>query len=114
MERAQRRLAKAVRQQAHGITGHPDPPDLDSPHDPAWGRYPRLLGPHPMPDATRDDVLDHVLPCGRDDNRRLLLDIPGVGPFDAVFGDLGHLEIWVRDSDLANGRTADCWAMVTS
>jgi len=42
----------------------------------------------------------------------LLFDIAGVGPLDQWFGDEGHLEVWIRETDLAEHRFDRAWALL--
>jgi hypothetical protein len=42
----------------------------------------------------------------------MLLDIPGVGPFEDWFGDAGHLELWIRGHDLRAHRLDLAWPLL--
>ena len=57
--------------------------------------------------------LGDVLPLGsKDDSYILLADIPGVGPLEDWIGDEGHLEFWIRHSDLKKKKFDRAWALL--
>ncbi|WP_346621138.1 DUF1963 domain-containing protein [Blastococcus montanus] len=58
------------------------------------------------------EALEPFLPCGPDDGWVLLLDIPAVGPLDGWFGGDGHLEVWMRRSDLVRGDYEQAWVTI--
>ncbi|MDT0278461.1 DUF1963 domain-containing protein [Blastococcus goldschmidtiae] len=59
------------------------------------------------------ESLEPFLPLSEEGDRWVfLLDVPGVGPLDGWFGDEGHLEVWIRASDLAAGAYESCWMTV--
>jgi hypothetical protein len=114
VEKAHRRLAEAERQSAHGVT---DPPDPRTSRRPTTrpGAATRCCSAHPRcPKRPGTRCSTRYCPVRRGDDRRLLVDIPSVGPFDGCFGDGARLEIWVRRSDLAHGRLDRAWAVVVS
>lgn len=114
-ERAERRLVDAVRRRADahgpGTLDRPGPPSDDElDNDPSIGRLPRLLGLPQLPPDDLRDRLHAVRPDVRD--WQLLAAFPGVGPFDGLFGDLGHLEVWCPATDLAAGRLDTAWCLI--
>lgn len=44
----------------------------------------------------------------------LLADVAGVGPLDSWFGDEGHLEVWMRSSDVARSDFSRAWVLLRS
>ncbi|MDI6100202.1 DUF1963 domain-containing protein [Actinoplanes sp. NEAU-A12] len=63
--------------------------------------------------ATEPEPLRTLLPCkDHDDGYRLLIDVPGVGPLDGWIGDEGHLQFWIRESDLRRHRFGRVWAFI--
>jgi hypothetical protein len=56
--------------------------------------------------------LADVLPLSGGDGYVLVADIPGVGPLDGWIGDMGHIEFWIRASDLARRDFARTWALL--
>jgi hypothetical protein len=56
--------------------------------------------------------LAEVLPLSDRDHYVLLADIPGVGPLEGWIGDMGHIEFWIRDSDLAGQDLTRTWALL--
>lgn len=78
----------------------------------------RFLG-EPAPEHPRDeeytDLLDQHLPLtATGDEHRLLFQVASDTVFDHVFGDLGRLQVWIRDSDLRSCRFDDVVSFVRS
>ena len=72
---------------------------------------PQLLG-HPQLGWGHvvEESLEPFLPLSEPgDEWVFLLDVPGVGPLEDWFADSGHLEVWIRASDLAAGAYERCW-----
>ena len=57
-------------------------------------------------------ILRRVLPRTPDDDYRLVLEIESWTHLDGWFGDVGSLEVWMRESDLTAGRFEDAWCLV--
>jgi uncharacterized protein YwqG len=63
--------------------------------------------------AYAHEVLREVRPLTEDgDSYTLLLSIDGWNTFDEWFGDAGNLEVWMRESDLRDGRFDRAWCMI--
>jgi hypothetical protein len=82
-----------------------------------WGMIENFGPVHDLPTlfglGTEPATLHTVLPlAGSDDRHRLLIDIPGVGPLDGWIGDEGHLQFWIRQSDLSRHRFGQAWAFL--
>ena len=69
--------------------------------------HPQLGWGHVVP-----EVLEPFLRGGPDDGWVLLLDVPAVGPLDGWFGGSGHLEAWMRRSDLVRGAYEHAWVTI--
>jgi len=76
--------------------------------------WPLLLGHSPLGRNEAVERLAGVLPTDGPDDYVMLLDIPGVGPFEDWFGDEGHLEVWIRDQDLRAHRLDLAWPLLRS
>lgn len=59
-----------------------------------------------------NERLADVLPLTDGDDYVLLADVPGVGPLDGWTGDMGHIEFWIRDSDLTKHEFSQAWALL--
>ena len=72
---------------------------------------PQLLGHPPLGwGNVAAESLEPFLPLSEPgDEWVFLLDVPGTGPLEGWFGDDGHLEVWIRSSDLAAGAYERCW-----
>jgi hypothetical protein len=87
-----------------------------------WGAYEKATATDAVPmmfgygAESRPEAVDRlgpVLPLqSADDRYVLLVDIPGAGPFDGWIGDMGHLEFWIRDSDLKHRHFDRAWALL--
>jgi hypothetical protein len=82
--------------------------ELETPPD----AVPLLLGHSAEERATAHQRLTDVLPLSDHDAYVLLADIPGVGPLEGWIGDMGHIEFWIRESDLAKRDLARAWALL--
>ena len=60
------------------------------------------------------EILDAVLPCGPGDSHRLVLDVESWTHLAGWFGDAEPLEVWMRDSDLAEQRFDAAWCLIRS
>jgi hypothetical protein len=114
-ERAERRLVDAVRRQTAAVnlpaSGHDDwIPDDVLDRDPALGRLTRVLGVPQLPAAQAFATLTTVRPSVTD--WRLLVAVPGTGPLEGTFGDLGYLEVWCPAADLLAGRLDAAWVLI--
>ncbi|EMY34930.1 hypothetical protein D477_006979 [Arthrobacter crystallopoietes BAB-32] len=58
------------------------------------------------------DVLNAVLPLDAGDGHVLLLDLESWTHLEGWFGDAGHLEVWMRRSDLAGRDFGKAWCLV--
>ncbi|MBG0569300.1 DUF1963 domain-containing protein [Actinoplanes aureus] len=85
-----------------GIDELEEPPDA----------VPLLFGHSAEERLIANQRLADVLPLSDRDDYLLLADIPGVGPLDGWIGDMGHIEFWIRDSDLAKQDFARTWALL--
>lgn len=59
-----------------------------------------------------DEVLPEALPLDGGDEHRLVLEIESWTALNGWFGDAASLEVWMRDSDLAQRRFDHAWCMV--
>jgi hypothetical protein len=82
--------------------------ELERPPD----AMPLLLGHSAEGQLIAHQRLADVLPLSGNDAYVLLADIPGVGPLEGWIGDMGHIEFWIRDSDLAKRDFARAWALL--
>ena len=57
-------------------------------------------------------VLAVTLPVTGDDEHVLVLDLASWPHLDGWFGDAGHLEVWMRRSDLAKRDFARAWCLI--
>ncbi|WP_188539634.1 DUF1963 domain-containing protein [Kocuria dechangensis] len=58
-------------------------------------------------------LLERLLPLTvPGDQHRLILEVEGVTALDGWFGDSGHMEVWMRDSDLAARDFEASWCLV--
>lgn len=58
-------------------------------------------------------LLESVLPLTvPDDEHRLILDIESTAVLEGWFGDCGHLEVWMRASDLAARDFTQAWCLI--
>jgi hypothetical protein len=73
---------------------------------------PLLLGHSAEQRLIAHQRLTDVLSLSGADAYVLLADIPGVGPLDGWVGDMGHIEFWIRDSDLVKRDFARAWALL--
>jgi hypothetical protein len=76
--------------------------------------WPLLFGRSPEARAEAVDRLSDVLPNDDPEDYVLLLHIPGDGPYDGWFGDLGRLEFWIRQQDLRAGHLDRAWPLLRS
>ncbi|WP_328474811.1 YwqG family protein [Actinoplanes sp. NBC_00393] len=102
LEAAHERVLETVTS-AWGTYDLEEPPD-DVPLLFAHGAEERLIAYQRLADV--------LSLADRDDNYVLLADIPGVGPLDGWVGDMGHIEYWIRDSDLTKQDFAQAWALL--
>lgn len=59
------------------------------------------------------DILPKVLPLTAEGDRyRLIADIESWTALDGWFGDVGHLEVWMRDSDLVARAFDQAWCII--
>jgi hypothetical protein len=101
LEAANERILETVTSSwgVHEIEGPPDP-------------VPLLFGHSAEERLIAQQRLTDVLPLSDRDDYVLIADIPGVGPLDGWIGDMGHIEFWIRDSDLAKQDFARAWALL--
>ncbi|EMY35640.1 hypothetical protein D477_003058 [Arthrobacter crystallopoietes BAB-32] len=57
-------------------------------------------------------ILNDVLPLQEGDEHVLLLDLEGWTHLEGWFGDAGHLEVWMRRSDLAARAFDKAWCLI--
>lgn len=62
--------------------------------------------------AAAAEVLAAVLPLDDGDHHRLLLEVESGSHLAGWFGDRGHLQVWMRRSDLAARRFDAAWCLV--
>lgn len=74
--------------------------------------WPLLLGHSSLSRGEAVDRLADVLPADDPDDYVMLIDIPGEGPYDGWFGDLGHVEFWIRAGDLHAGCLDEAWPLL--
>ncbi len=84
---------------------------VDEPQEP-YDAVPLMLGHSTQQRTIAVQRLSGVLPLAGNDDYVLLADIPGVGPLDGWIGDMGHLEYWIRNSDLADQDFTRAWALL--
>ena len=60
----------------------------------------RGLGHHEVTNEVRA-ALDAALPLGPGDRHVVVFDVAGNRNLEGAFGDCGHLQVWMRASDLA-------------
>ncbi len=60
----------------------------------------------------RDEILGEALPLEGEDRHVLLVDIESWTALNGWFGDAGHLEVWMRASDLAARRFEHAWCVI--
>ena len=82
-----------------------------------WGMIEDFGPVHDLPTlfglGTEPATLHTVLPlAGSDDRHRRLIDIPGAGALDGWIGEEGHLQFWIRQSDLSRQRFGRAWAFL--
>jgi len=58
------------------------------------------------------EVLEQVLPLNADDQYRLILDIESWTFLEGWFGNVGNLEVWMRQSDLDAQRFSEAWCLI--
>lgn len=58
------------------------------------------------------DILNLLLPLLPDDDHVLLLDLESWTHLEGWFGDAGHLEVWMRRSDLATRDFGKAWCLI--
>lgn len=58
------------------------------------------------------DILDGHLPLAAGDEHVLLLDLESWTHLEGWFGDAGHLEVWMRRSDLAARAFNKAWCLI--
>lgn len=68
-------------------------------------------GHHPDLEELRE-LLATVLSSDDGDSRIMLFDIAGVRGLEDWFGDSGHLQVWIRRSDLARGGFDQSWCVL--
>lgn len=59
-----------------------------------------------------EELLTDVLPLDAGDEYSLLFDIAGVRHLEGWFGDSGHLQVWIRRSDLRVRRFDQVWCII--
>ncbi|WP_299168800.1 DUF1963 domain-containing protein [uncultured Arthrobacter sp.] len=59
-----------------------------------------------------NDTLEQVLPVASSDEHVLILDLESWTHLEGWFGDAGHLEIWMRRSDLAGRNFDKAWCFI--
>lgn len=59
-----------------------------------------------------EEVLSETLPLDNGDEYFLLFDIAGVRRLEDWFGDSGHLQVWIRRSDLRARRFDLVWCVI--
>lgn len=62
--------------------------------------------------STAQEVLSVVLPLTDGDRHRLVLDIESYTHLSGWFGDLGNLQVWMRQSDLADRNFDAAWCLI--
>lgn len=62
--------------------------------------------------STAQEVLSVVLPLAEGGRHRLLLDIESYTHLSGWFGDLGNLQVWIRQSDLEGCNFDAAWCMI--
>ena len=58
------------------------------------------------------EILPEVLPLEEGDEHRLVLDVESWTTLQGWFGDAGHLEVWMRQSDLERGAFDRAWCLI--
>lgn len=58
------------------------------------------------------EILPEVLPLEEGDAYRLILDVESWTTLQGWFGDAGHLEVWMRRSDLERGAFDRAWCLI--
>lgn len=58
------------------------------------------------------EILPEVLPLREGDEHRLVLDVESWTTLQGWFGDAGHLEVWMRRSDLERGAFDQAWCLI--
>lgn len=101
LEAAHQRVFETVTS-AWGVDELQEPPDA----------VPLMLGHSTQERTIAVHRLTAVLPLAGNDDYVLLADIPGVGPLDGWVGDMGHLEFWIRNSDLVKRDFDRAWALL--
>jgi len=76
------------------------------------GNFPLLLGHSQLSRGEAVERLAEMLPTPDPGDYTLLIDIPGEGPYDGWFGDVGHVEFWIRNQDLHAGRFEKAWLLL--
>lgn len=69
------------------------------------------FGHHPLNEDPAP-LLGEMLPLAASDDYFLLFDIAGVRHLEDWFGDSGHLQTWIRRSDLLNRQFDDVWCVI--
>ena len=70
------------------------------------------FGYHPLTDEIEEVLLKALPLSSAKDEYFLLFDVAGVRHLDGWFGDCGHLQVWIRSSDLKKRNFDDVWCII--